>query len=156
MQDNVGIPKKINPHTATKFSGQMVQDYLEHCRNGGSTPQFCREKRISTTTIDNWVKTYPDFAAAKKMAKEWAEGWWMDQAQKHLLTYRSKDEGSTHFDSKLYMFVVGGRFGHTSDKELRALLKEISAKVDSQKVAPSSAVAEEPDYELIDDNPTTE
>ncbi len=110
---------KINPKTTTKYEGTYPGDYLEHCSKGGSTPEFCRLKFIGRETFDEWCKRYPEMMAAKRQGKILAEGWWIEQAKLHLVTYSSKDEGSTTFNTNLYKFIMAGRFKHTGERRLK-------------------------------------
>jgi hypothetical protein len=114
----------INPLTNTKYDGGVPERFLEHCATGGSIPQFCRNERISRSTFDDWIERY-NLKDLKPTGKLWAEGWWMQQAQNNLVTETVKEIGedittvtTTKFDTSLYKFVAGGRFGHTSDKNL--------------------------------------
>ena len=121
--------KKINPKTATKLEGDCHIRFLRHCAHGGSIPQFCRNEEIDRDTFDRWCKTYPHMAAAKAKGKLWAEGWWIEQAQQNLITHSSKETGTDKFDTNLYKFIVGGRFGHTSDSNLDMRLAELERMV---------------------------
>ena len=56
---------------------------------------------------------------AKKIGKTLAEGWWIKEAKEHLVTYSSKDEGSTNFNASIYKFIMAGRFKHTGERRLR-------------------------------------
>ena len=79
----------------------------------------------------------------------------MQQAQDHLVIHNDKDCGVTKFDSGLYKHIVGGRFGHTSDKDAHDRLDKIEAKqAQLEGVKPLAQFAEEPEYEVVIDSKT--
>lgn len=55
---------------------------------------------------------------AKLKGKTLAEGWWLDQAQEHLIVESNKFY-SKSFDTNLYKFIMGGRFRHTGERRVR-------------------------------------
>lgn len=153
--DKDGTQKTINAHTATKYDGDVKNRFLEHFYHGGSIPQFCRKERICRQTLYNWCEKYPEMQHARIMGKLWAEGWWLDQAQENLVTHSSK-EGSTKFDSSTYKFIMGGRFGHTGEKELHDLAMKILAKMQNELPQGQQVKAEEAEYELISEDTSIE
>jgi len=112
--------KKINKSTTSKYLGTYPQKFIEHCRKGKTTVEFVAEIGVDRDTFDRWCHTYKEMGNAKILGKELAEKWWVEQAQAYLTTYSSKDEGTTKFDTNLYKFIVGGRFGHGSKKKFKA------------------------------------
>lgn len=149
--DKNGNQKTVNKKTTTKYDGKIFERYLEHCYNGGSTPQFCRLEKISRDTFDRWIATYDTKGEVKKTAKLWAEGWWIQQAQNHLVIHNDKDAGNTKFDTALYKYMTGGRFGHTSDKEMLEEITKIKERLNTLGPQQSSgSIAEEPEYTLDD------
>ena len=141
----------INPKTTTKFTKEMPQKFLDLCDEGGSVPEFCRQEKICRATFERWCEIYPTMADARKKGKLIAEGWWIEKAREHLITYGSKFETTT-FNTNLYKFIMGGRFGHTADKSLLDALKAIEAKQDKiLAMAPTTAIAEEAEYEETTD-----
>lgn len=56
---------------------------------------------------------------AKELGKIYAEAWWLKEARMHLVTYSSKEEGSTIFNTNLYKFIMSGRFRHTGERRMR-------------------------------------
>lgn len=151
--DREGKVHTVNESTTTKYDGKVFDRLLEHFKNGGSTPEFCREEGICRNTLDNWLKKYDPHKRIKPMAKLWAEGWWMLQARQNLLTYSSKEEGSSRFDAKIYLHTVGGRFGQTSNKEMVDLIKKVLAIHEQQKpmAHDNLGYAETAEYELIEE-----
>lgn len=143
--------KKVNSHTANKMDSGFVERWLDHAHGGGSVPQFCRNERICRQTFYNRCQKYPHILDARALGKLWAEGWWLEQAQQHLVTYSSKDEGSTKFDTALYKWITAGRFGHSEDKEQKEMLEELMRRTAHLANAPTSAIAEEAECEP-DDN----
>ncbi len=141
--------KTVNPKTNTKFTGTTPQEFLDHCAMGGSVPEFCLHKMISRTTFDTWCDTYPQMKEAKKSGKILAEGWWLQKGRDHLVTHSSKESGTTRFDTNLYKFIMGGRFGHMGDKRLMDEVEAMRAQLDSMKTSmqPKTQIADEPEYE---------
>ena len=148
MKKDVNARKTINKKTATKLETDCHIRFLEHCHNGGSIPQFCRQERISRTTFDAWCEKYPHMRDAKACGKLWAEGWWMDQAKNHLIVHNEHECGTTKFDTNLYKFYMAGRFGHTSDKLLLEALERLEEKQNAiLGMKPTSQMAEEAECE---------
>lgn len=115
---------KINPKTATKYHGDIPKLFIEHCKTGGSTPEFCKDNDISYATFKVWCNTYPDMTKAKADGKKIAEAWWIKQAQQHLVITNTP-ESTTKFDTSLYKFIMAGRFGHTSDNAMSKRIAEL-------------------------------
>lgn len=143
--------EKINSRTANKMDAGFVQRWLDHAHGGGSVPQFCRSERICKKTFYNRCTNYPHIMDAKETGKLWAEGWWLDQAQQYLVTYSSKEEGSTKFDTALYKWITSGRFGHNDDKTQRDMLDELMRRTAHLAQSTESPMAEEAECEP-DDN----
>jgi len=145
---------KINTKTATKYQANTPELYIEHCRKGGSTAEFCRDMMVSDVTLGTWCKTYPAMAEAKKMGKRIAEGWWLEQARNHLVIHNDQDCGTTKFDTNLYKFIVSGRFGHTSDKAFMLRIAELERALAAMNAATISrpAYAEMAECEPDDNN----
>lgn len=116
---DLATKKTINPRTTTKYEGTFPAEFLEHCSRGGSTVEFCAAKGVKKDTFYDWCKKYPEMAEAKIMGKQLAEAWWLNQAKMHLVTYSSKEEGSTNFNTNLYRFIMSGRFKHTGERRLK-------------------------------------
>jgi hypothetical protein len=129
--DKYGNLKTVNEKTTTKYDAEAPERYLALCREGGSVPEFCRNEMICRRTLDAWCENYPEMKQAKELGKVIAEGWWIEQARNNLVTHSSKEYGTTKFDTNLYKFIAGGRFGHTGDKNiddrLTALENEVRA-----------------------------
>ncbi len=147
--DKAGNLKTVNVKTMTKFDPGVFDRYLEHCSKGGSIPQFCRNEKIGRPTFDAWIEKYDTTKEIKARGKLWAEGWWMEQAQENLVIHNDKDAGTTKFDTNLYKYVTGGRFGHTSEKEIRDILINMQETMRSQATVPlhNTAYAEEAECE---------
>jgi len=146
--DRDGIVKTVNKKTTTKYDGKVFDRYLEHCYNGGSTPEFCRNERICRDTFDAWIEKYDTAKIVKKTAKYWAEGWWLKEAKDNLVIHNEHQCGTTKFDTNLYKYYTGGRFGHTSDKELTDRVSALEEKQASHSQnVPTSAYAEEAECE---------
>ena len=139
----------INRKTITKYSGRYPAMYIEHCMEGGSTPEFCNLVRVSYQTFDRWCKIYPAMRRAKEEGKKLAEGWWLSQGRQHLI----EDYQGPKLNTSLYKFVMGGRFGHTSDKSALDAIEELQHKIDeiSSKVSSSDKLAKEPEYDTVDE-----
>jgi len=126
--DKGGKLKKVNKHTATKFTTTTIERFLEHCKRGGTIVEFCRDEKVARSTFDDWVKAYPLMKVAKEMGKVWAEGWWLAQARQHLVTETERHEDYTvtkKFDTSLYKYYMSGRFGHMADKNAIERLEKL-------------------------------
>jgi len=154
MRYNLGMAK-INPKTATKYHGGIPKEYIEHCKKGGAVSQFCLKYEVCRATFDNWCANYPTMMEAKLIGKHLAEGWWVTQAQNHLIIHNEQDCGTTKFDTTLYKFIMSGRFGHTTDRDFDNRLKELEEKLAKQaQTTAVSQYAQEGEYTLDDDSKT--
>jgi len=143
--DRNGDRKTVNKRTTTKYTGDMPSKLLAVCAEGGTPIEFCAQERIDKNTLNAWCENYPEMMQARTLGKVLAEAWWLKQAKDYLVTHGSKEFGTTKFDSNLYKFYVGGRFGHSGDKALRDFIDEMNKRFDSIPQA-SSAVAAEPEF----------
>lgn len=146
---------KINPKTATKYHGDIPKLFIEHCKAGKSTAEFCKENDISYATFKVWCNTYPDLTRAKTDGKKIAEAWWVEQAQKHLVIVNTP-ESTTKFDTSLYKFIMSGRFGHTSDRAMAERIAELEQKLAAMHASAvaRTAYAEIAECEPDDNNKT--
>jgi hypothetical protein len=110
--DRDGNVKTVNKKTTTQYNAKYPALFIEHCKQGKTTVEFCAEMGICRDTFDEWSSRYPDMGHAKKMGKLAAEAWYLEQARNNLVSY----EDSAQLDTTLYKFIVGGRFGHTSKR----------------------------------------
>ncbi|CAB4240836.1 hypothetical protein UFOVP23_25 [uncultured Caudovirales phage] len=140
--------KRINTSTNNKQEEGCDKRFLALSEKGGSIAEFCLQEKISRTTFDAWCSKYPYMAQAKAMGKKLAEGWWLNMARNHLVITNDK-ETTTKFDTNLYKFITGGRFGHTGDKNLNDELEDLKRIVAEMQSSsqPKIAYAEEPSYE---------
>lgn len=142
--------KKVHVGNSRKsFDIHMPERWLKHAYEGGSVPEFCRKEMMAKSTFYDYCDNYPTMMAARKMGKDIAEGWWMEQARLHLITYSSKEAGSTKFNDKIYTWTMAGRFGQSVDKDQRAILDELMRRTAHLAEAPSNAIAEEAEFEMV-------
>lgn len=136
---------KVNKTSNTKLEADCHIRFIAHCKQGGSIPEFCLEEDIDRKTFDRWCDTYPHMKEAKIKGKLLAEGWWLALARKHV-TYTKH---SKKIDSNLYKHIVGGRFGHTADKDAHERLDKIEQQMQKSSMSQmtNSAIAEEADCE---------
>ncbi len=111
--------KKINKSTTSKYQTDYPAEYLKICSTGGGRVDFLAKIGICHNTFVTWCETYPEMEEARVKGKVLAEHWWREQARAHLVTYSSKEDGSTNFDSSLYKWTMGGRFGYSSKKKFK-------------------------------------
>ena len=119
----------------------MAGRWLEHAREGGSVPEFCRNERICKTAFYQYCQRYPTMMEARVTGKVWAEGWWIQQARDYLVTHSSKEEGSTNFNVSLYKWIMAGRFGHNDDKNSYDMLQDIYKRLEEKIASPMNAIA---------------
>jgi DNA-binding transcriptional regulator YhcF (GntR family) len=139
--------KKINPKTKTTFGTERIKRFIALCAQGGSIPEYCLQEMISRTTFDTWCNTYPEMMEAKILGKKIAEGWWVEQGRKHLI----EEHHGPKLNTNLYKFIMGGRFGHTSDRDLTERMDQLEQRQSQlSDYKPQSAMAEIAECE--DDN----
>lgn len=131
---------------ASKWSPDIPKKWLDHCREGGSVPEFCLEQDICDKTFYNWCKAHPELAAVCHKGKKLAEGWWMREGRRHLVEH----EKGTKLNTNLYKWITSGRFGHSAEKALHDKIDEIQKRLDAQENKSSSAYAETAECESID------
>jgi|SRR5271154_622657 len=78
---------------------------------GDGLPAVAKELEISRTTLSDWRSRYPDFDEAIERGISASEAWWDRTAREYLVTYSSKDDGSTRFDTRLFIFIKACRYG---------------------------------------------
>lgn len=155
--DKHGNIKKVHEPKQSKYDGRVFDRYLEHCAKGGSIPQFCLKEKITRATFDAWIEKYDTKGVIKPTGKTWAEGWWMQQANDHLVTHNTRDSSgnaeTTTFNTNLYKFVTGGRFGHMGEKALLEVIAQMQSRIDmmSAQLMQQGKTAQEPEY-TCDDN----
>lgn len=141
--------KKNSKDTQLRLDSQTHLRFLDHCKEGGSVAEFCRKEGIGRSTFDNWCHHYPRMKKAREDGRIIAEGWWLEQARKHLI----EEKDGPKLNTNLYKFIVGGRFGHTSEADLLKRLKEIEERMMQINAStPVSAYAAEAECEVLHDS----
>lgn len=113
--DKNGNLKTVNKKTTTQYSSAYPALYIEHCKQGKSSAQFCRDVNICRETLNDWCNRYPEMGKARQLGKLFAEAWHLDLAHDHLISY----EDGPQLNTVLYKFLVGGRFGHSGRSKPR-------------------------------------
>lgn len=108
--------KKINKSTTSKYQGSYPEEYMNLCAQGHGRIEFLAEKRICNNTFLQWCRTYPEMEMARIQGKVLAEACWRMRANEHLVTHSNKFD-NVSFDTSLYKFTMGGRFGYSSKKK---------------------------------------
>lgn len=111
------------------YDNEMPNRFIESMKRGESIPEFLLSESMSRKSFDRYCLSYPEMGEAREIGKKFAEAWWMQQAKKHLVIHNTTEkEGdisistTTKFDTNLYRFYMGGRFGHTGDKKVQDLV----------------------------------
>jgi hypothetical protein len=122
----VGVKAALKPGTnipaRSDFELEYCEKLIEHGKKGHSLAEFCEDIGICEQTARRWRK-HPEFMEAYQKFITFSKAWWNQQAQCHLTTYVDAKEGGTKFDTNLFKFVTGGRFGmsHQPDIDLPGL-----------------------------------
>jgi len=122
----VGVKAAMKPGTnipaRSSFELEYCDKLIEHGKKGHSFAEFCADVGVHEETGRRWRK-HPEFMEAYKKFFAYSKAWWNQQAQCHLTTYIDAKEGGTKFDTNLFKFITGGRFGmsHQPDIDLPEL-----------------------------------
>lgn len=113
--DKNGNLKTINKKTTSAYCADYPKRFIEHSKQGKTTLEFCCEIGVIRETFDNWVEKYPELKEAKILGKQYAEQWWLDVGQRHLVV----EEEGEKLETNLYKFIVAGRFGHRNKRKTK-------------------------------------
>lgn len=125
-KQKIGYKAPLKPGTnipaRSSFELKYCDVLIEHGKKGHSFAEFCAEVGVSEITGRSWRK-HAEFMEAYNQFIAYSKAWWNQQAQAHLTTYVDAKEGGTKFDTNLFKFITGGRFGmsHQPDIDLPEL-----------------------------------
>lgn len=94
----VGRPSSYKPEYAEKV--------IELGKQGKSIAQISAALEVHRANLYDWAEQNPEFSAALKLAMEYSQNWWEEQAQIHL--HMPHQSGT--FNSKLWELNVKSRF----------------------------------------------
>lgn len=97
----------------TKYTEEMPTRLLELMKEGLSFEACCGELNISKDTGYNYVKQYPEFAAAKALGEVHGQLFWEKAAIGGM--YSGKD---WKFNTTAFIFIMKNRFGWRDRKEI--------------------------------------
>lgn len=106
-----------------KYKSEYVDEYVAMAANGKTDIQIAAEWGVTTQTIRDWGRKYPDFAQAREIGKAKAEAWWTNYCQ-------AKAVGKLDGDFQAAKWVMMNKFGW-SDKQVNDLrMKDVTIKVE--------------------------
>jgi transposase-like protein len=93
---------KLKVGRPTDYRPEYCERVIELGRAGYSKAQMAREFDVARSTLDEWVKNFPEFSAAFMRAKDLALAEWEDKGAAGL-----ELQG---FNSSLYARIMSARF----------------------------------------------
>lgn len=103
--------------TWNKFKPEYCEKLIEMGKQGKSRSQFCSAISICQDTFYGWLKMFKEFHQAYQLFKIHSRAWWEQQGQENLIQVYDAEGGGIKFDTSMWKFTVGGRFGMSSKKE---------------------------------------
>jgi len=105
VKEDADIKPKAKMGRPTKYDPSwMAKKIIEVGKDGGSNAEMALALSISKDTFYNWVKQYPDFSDAVKLAELEAQIWW---EKKGRMGATGEIPG---FNSTAFIFQVKNRF----------------------------------------------
>lgn len=114
-------PAATNPlGRPTLYQPEYCPAVIEMGKQGKSPAYMASFFNIDRITLMRWAEAYPDFGTALSRAREHAQAWWEEDAQRNL--------GSKHYQSQLWRYNVMGRFkddyGERQQVDVNVTLRE--------------------------------
>jgi transposase len=82
------------PGRHTKYRPEFCEVAISLMRNGAAIVEVAYELNVAKSTIFDWIKIHPEFAAAIQEGKDFSEGWWCKEGR---LNIHNKEFNSTLF-----------------------------------------------------------
>lgn len=109
-----GRPSKYDP----KYCEEVGKLFREGC----SIEEIAYEIDVHVDTIAEWQKVHPEFSAAMKKGRKFAEGRWMKDGRVNI--------HNKEFNTALWYINMKNRYGWTDKKEIKQEVKsEVSVEV---------------------------
>lgn len=86
------------------FDFSFCEKVIEWGKEGKSKTWMAAELGITKTTVDVWLKQYPEFYDAMQLALLYSQKWWEDEGQKGMF------KPSSEFNSTLWSKNMAARF----------------------------------------------
>lgn len=114
--------KKIKTEPGNyKYISAYPNKLIKMGMEGKSIPDFCVAADICEPTYWRWVRTIPEFKKAHFKYKTFAKKYWMEFGAKNVVTYVGEKGEGEKFDTSLYKFITGGRFGMSNNPDIELL-----------------------------------
>lgn len=108
----------------TKYEERFCEMLIDHMKQGLSFEAFGGAIGVSKDTLYRWLKRHVEFSDAKKIATQYSQLFWEQQALNGLFDQKDKKLNST-----VWIFNMKNRFGWRDRIETENLNKEISIKI---------------------------
>ncbi|MGE5681721.1 MAG: hypothetical protein ACM34K_12660 [Bacillota bacterium] len=103
LSQNTAALSKSHRIYATKYKHIFCEMILKNAEEGRNLREFAAKIEVSTRTILDWAKKYPEFNYALEVAKTKQEAYWWDLARKHM---------NEKFCYNLFLFVMVNLCGY--------------------------------------------
>jgi len=82
----------------TKYKKEYCEQLIEWMAEGRSLLAFAGKLRVSRTTLQNWVDTYPEFKEAKEIGNMASLMWW-EELNRDMACSTDADNKNRNFNS---------------------------------------------------------
>lgn len=94
----------------TLYKKEYCQMLIDHMAQGFSYTTFSAVIDVCVDTLNEWVKVYPEFSAAKKTAFHKCQLWWEKQGIQGLWGTSGGEEANTNINPTMWIFNMKCRF----------------------------------------------
>lgn len=114
--------KRYKPGTHIPVQSSYELKYcdkiVEAGKKGHSFTQFCASIEVSKRVVIDWRTKYPEFEAAYQDFVMHARAYWEKLGQEYVITVQEENGAGEKFDTSLYKFITGGRFGMSHQPDI--------------------------------------
>lgn len=109
-----------------KYDPSMCDKVVELMEEGKSLYVVAHELGVVTSTLENWERTYEEFAEALHLGAEASQAWWEEQARTNLIMH----EKDTRFNVQIWTFNMKNRFkwADKPEEKEKSVVQELEEK----------------------------
>lgn len=103
--------------TNSQFKEEYCEKLVNMGKKGKSVAEFCADVSKSERTFLFWRQMYPQFQTAYEHYITNAKAYWSKLGHANVINYFDP-KGGEQFDTNLFKFITGGRFGMSHNREI--------------------------------------
>lgn len=107
----------------SKYKKEFDDGIIAHMEKGLSFETYAAIISVHRDTLYQWVKDYPEFSDAVKIAKAKCELFWEQLGLNYITHTDSKFESTPKINSAIYIFNMKNRFGWKDRQDVTADVK---------------------------------